>query len=74
MRQLSGLSGVQFDREFLRLISTEPNAIRLFEQQRGRTGAARQPTDSATIARDNLPMLRQHFSEAAQLLQQVERR
>jgi len=75
MRQLSGLSGMQFDREFLRLVSTEQqNAIRLFEQETRRTGAAQQPADSAKLAQDSLPMLRQHFSEAEQLLQQIERR
>jgi putative membrane protein len=78
--KLSGLSGSEFDREFLEVIVSEHRReVRLFEQEAGipshqdtdRQIAPPTPGDMAQIAMDLLPTLRQHLEQAEDIQKQM---
>src|SRR5689334_11322101 len=81
--RLSKLSGVDFDREFMNvMVQDHRQDIRFFEQEAGMTdntsaddttrekpagGSSTNPTSVQSLARDLLPTLRQHLTQAEQI-------
>ena len=75
--RLSKLSGPQFDKEFIDVMVREHrNALQVVEREANRpqTGTDRNASsqNSATVARELLPQLRQHLTETEQIQRQLQ--
>jgi putative membrane protein len=67
MMRLSGLSGGEFDREYMdAMVNGHREAVKLFEQQIGSTARGTN-TDVNNVARELLPTIKHHLQQGEQI-------